>query len=158
MELIIFIGIPGSGKSTFYKSNFFNSHVRISLDLLNTRFKESKYFELGLNLQQRMVIDNTNETRTDRKKYIDLAKQKKYKITGYYFESKVRECIGRNECRPEKINKIGILAKYKALQLPSYEEGFDSLQYVSIEEDAFKIIDWEDADLFDIKGKAATGS
>jgi predicted kinase len=147
MELIIFIGIPGSGKSTFYKNNFFNTHVRISLDLLNTRFKERKYFELGLDLQQKMVIDNTNVTTIERKKYIEPAKRKKYTVTGYYFESNVRECIARNEARSEKINKIGILAKFKALQMPSYEEGFDNLHYVSIESGVFKIRDWSDVDL-----------
>lgn len=147
MELIMFIGIPGSGKSTFYMKNFFNSHVRISLDLLKTRFKESKYFELGLDLQQKMVIDNTNVTTTERKKYIGPAKIKKYKVTGYYFESKVRECIDRNEARSDKINKIGILSKYKDLQIPSYEEGFDDLHYVSIESDVFKVRDWDYGEL-----------
>lgn len=145
MEIIIFIGIPGSGKSTFYKENFFNSHVRISLDLLNTRFKESEYLNLSLNLQQRILIDNTNVTTIDRKRYIEPAKQKRYTVTGYYFESKVRECLGRNARRPEKdrINKIGILAKYKALELPAYEEGFNKLYYVSIEEGTFKIREWD---------------
>ncbi|MCB9352743.1 MAG: ATP-binding protein, partial [Lewinellaceae bacterium] len=32
MEGILFIGIQASGKSTFYKERFFNSHLRISLD------------------------------------------------------------------------------------------------------------------------------
>ena len=36
MEAIIFVGLPGSGKSSFYKERFFDSHVRISLDLLKT--------------------------------------------------------------------------------------------------------------------------
>ncbi len=40
MEMIIFTGIPASGKSSFYKELFFNSHLRISMDLLNTRNKE----------------------------------------------------------------------------------------------------------------------
>lgn len=35
MEGILFIGIQASGKSTFYKERFFNSHLRISLDLLH---------------------------------------------------------------------------------------------------------------------------
>jgi len=42
MQIIIFIGIPASGKSSFYKELFFNSHIRISMDLLNTRNKEGK--------------------------------------------------------------------------------------------------------------------
>ncbi|MEL6944740.1 MAG: ATP-binding protein, partial [Bacteroidota bacterium] len=36
MQAILFIGIQASGKSTFYKERFFNTHVRISMDLLNT--------------------------------------------------------------------------------------------------------------------------
>ncbi|MFN8578481.1 MAG: hypothetical protein U0354_16755 [Candidatus Sericytochromatia bacterium] len=39
MEAIVFIGAQGSGKSTFYKDKFFNTHMRISLDLLNTSEK-----------------------------------------------------------------------------------------------------------------------
>src|SRR4051812_8782542 len=37
MEAVILIGIQGSGKSTFYRERFFDTHVRVSLDLLKTR-------------------------------------------------------------------------------------------------------------------------
>lgn len=47
MEMIIFTGIPASGKSSFYKELFFNSHLRISMDLLNTRNKENKLMQYG---------------------------------------------------------------------------------------------------------------
>ena len=43
MEGVIFIGIQASGKSTFYIENFFDTHVRISMDLLNTRNKELQF-------------------------------------------------------------------------------------------------------------------
>ena len=36
MEMILFVGLPGSGKSTFYKNHYFNTHLRISNDLLKT--------------------------------------------------------------------------------------------------------------------------
>ena len=39
-ECIIFVGIQGSGKSTFYKENFFKTHVRINLDMLKSRNRE----------------------------------------------------------------------------------------------------------------------
>lgn len=45
MEGIIFIGIQASGKSSFYKEKFFNSHLRVSLDLLNTRNKENQILD-----------------------------------------------------------------------------------------------------------------
>jgi len=40
MELIIFIGIQATGKSEFYKRRFYNTHIRINLDMLKTRNKE----------------------------------------------------------------------------------------------------------------------
>jgi predicted kinase len=45
MEAIIFIGLQASGKSTFYKENFFNSHLRISNDLLKTKNRESRLID-----------------------------------------------------------------------------------------------------------------
>ena len=146
MEGIIFIGIQASGKSSFYKENFFNSHVRISLDLLNTRNKENQLLEKCLELQQSVVIDNTNPTKLDRKKYIDKLKSKKYKIIGYYFQSKIVESIKRNEDREEKnrIPEIGIRSTYSKLELPKKLEGFDELYYVEIKDEKFKIEPWQD--------------
>jgi predicted kinase len=40
MEAVIFVGIQGTGKSTFYKERFFDTHVRINLDMLKTRHRE----------------------------------------------------------------------------------------------------------------------
>jgi len=37
MEAVILIGIQGSGKSTFYRDRFFNTHVRINLNILKRR-------------------------------------------------------------------------------------------------------------------------
>ena len=34
MEAVIFIGIQGTGKSSFYREQFFHTHVRINSDLL----------------------------------------------------------------------------------------------------------------------------
>ena len=39
-EAVILIGIPGAGKSTFYRERFANTHVHISLDVLKTRARE----------------------------------------------------------------------------------------------------------------------
>ena len=37
MEAVIFVGIQGSGKSSYYKERFFRTHFRINLDMLRTR-------------------------------------------------------------------------------------------------------------------------
>jgi predicted kinase len=145
MELIMLIGIPGSGKSSFYRTYFFNTHMRVSLDLFNTRNKVQQFMQLGFELHQRMVLDNTNVTKDERMQYILQAKAFRFAVTGYYFESQIAVCLERNEQRTgkEKINKAGVLAKHKALDLPGYAEGFDKLYYVSIEGNQFKVNDWK---------------
>lgn len=102
MEAIIFCGVQASGKSTFYKQYFFNSHLRISLDLLNTRYKESLFINMALQVQQKVVIDNTNPSRMDREKYIKIFKDKKYRVIGYYFQSHIADSIRRNKLREGK--------------------------------------------------------
>lgn len=146
MELIMLIGIPGSGKTSFYREKYFNTHMRISLDLFNTRNKEKRFMGLAVSLQQRMVLDNTNVTRAERQGYIQQAKASNFAVIGYYFESNLSACLERNENRPvkEKIKRVGVIAKCKALELPTYEEGFDRLYYVSLENNEFKIKDWND--------------
>lgn len=141
MQIIMFVGIPGCGKSTFYKEQFFNSHLRISLDLLNTRNKEQRFLNLALSLQQRVVIDNTNVLREERNKYITQAKEKRYEVVGYYFDSNLSNCLERNEKRSgkDRIEKVGVIAKFKQLQPPSFDEGFDKLYFVKIEGDQFNV-------------------
>ncbi|MGG7466971.1 AAA family ATPase [Chryseobacterium arthrosphaerae] len=143
MEMIIFTGIPASGKSSLYKELFFNSHIRISMDLLNTRNKEGKLLQYCFDTQSKMVIDNTNVSRENRRKYIQLAIQNKYSIIGYFFESDIRDCLERNKNRKDSINETGIKAKYKELELPSLEEGFDQIIKVKIINNQFKISDYE---------------
>lgn len=143
MEIIIFTGIPASGKSSFYKEFFFNSHIRISMDLLNTRNKEEKLLQYGFETQSKMVIDNTNVTAESRRKYIHLAKRNRYEIIGYYFESHVQDCLERNKNRKNPINEIGIKAKYKALEKPLFTEGFDKIFNVKIVNSTFEINSYE---------------
>lgn len=146
MELIIFCGIQATGKSTFYKERFFNSHARISMDLYNTRNKESLFFTTCLQVQQAMVIDNTNPTIAEREKYIAAAKEKKYKVIGYYFQSVMETALKRNLQRipREQIPEVGIKGTYAKLELPSWAEGFDELYYVAIESNGFTIKKWAD--------------
>jgi len=146
MEAIIFVGIQATGKSTFYKEHFFNSHLRISKDLLNTRNKEQRFLDTCFSVQQPFVIDNTNPTKEDRAIFITKAKENRYKVIGYYFKSSINESIKRNGLRKgkEKIPEIGIKGTFNKLEIPSFEEGFDTLNYVEISDGKFVIKEWED--------------
>jgi predicted kinase len=146
MEAIIFIGIQATGKSTFYKERFFKSHVRINMDMLKTRHRESMLFTACIEMRQPFVVDNTNPTMNDRKKYIDPAKQNKFKIIGYYFSSEIYQSLGRNRKRSEReqIPERGIKGTYSKLEIPDYNEGFDELYYVKTNENGgFDVSEWK---------------
>ena len=145
MEAIILIGIQASGKSTFYKEKFFNTHLRISNDLLRTKNREKLLLKYCKETQIPFVIDNTNITKEVRRKYIDFSKNMGIPIIGYYFRTNVRQSLEWNSCRTGKecISKAGILGTYKRLELPSLEEGFNQLFYVEVLENKFIIREWK---------------
>ena len=144
MEAVIFTGLQGSGKSSFYKERFFSTHVRISLDLLRTRNREELLLAFCLETQQRFVIDNTNPTRDDRTKYIGRSKEAGFRVIGYYFRSKVEECLQRNEGRTDAVPDVAIPATAKKLEIPTMDEGFDELWYVRIDDGQFVVEEWND--------------
>ncbi len=147
MEAVIFVGIQGSGKSTFFKQRFFDSHVRINLDMLRTKHREKLLFEACLEAKQNFVIDKTNLTREEREKYIVKAKSFRFKIIGYYFQTNLEKAMRRNNQRTgkAKIPDKGLFSSFKRLQVPKFEEGFDELFYVSVnDENRFIVEDWKD--------------
>ena len=141
IEAVIFIGIQGSGKSHFYKERFFNSHVRISLDLVKTRHREKRLLELCLETRQPFVIDNTNPAVADRARYIQPAKAAGYRVVGYFFEPNIAEALKRNDSRSgrQRIPKPAIFATLKKLQRPSLAEGFDEPFLVKVSAVSFVV-------------------
>lgn len=134
MQAIIFIGIPASGKSSFYKERFFRTHVRINLDMLRTRRRERILLAACLEAKQPFVVDNTNVTREERARYIAPAKAAGIEVIGYYFQSQVKEAIARNSARPEgeRIPPQAIWGKFRKLEMPTLQEGFDILYDVRL--------------------------
>jgi predicted kinase len=148
MEAVIFIGLQAAGKSSFYRDRFFNTHIRINLDMLKTRHREKIIFEACLTAKQLLVVDNTNPSRQDRERYITPAKEKDFRIIGYYFQSLVRDCLQRNKERslPQPIPDVALYTTKKKLIIPSFQEGFDELYYVKIGENkSFIVEEWQDA-------------
>ena len=146
MQAIVFCGIQASGKSTFYYRNFFNSHVRISLDLLRTRNREALLLKLCLDTQARFAVDNTNPTVAERLRYIVPTKAAGYRIIGYYFESMVTASLHRNRLRPasEQVPERGVRGTRARLERPTYAEGFDELYHVRIADDgSFVVVSWQ---------------
>jgi len=134
MQAVIFIGIQASGKSSFFKERFFDTHVRVSLDLLKTRHREHVFMNACLMTGQNFVVDNTNPTAEDRQRYIVPARAAHFEVTGYYFETNLAAALQRNGQRQgkQRIPEKGVRAAYYKLQVPALSEGFDKLYTVRI--------------------------
>ena len=144
-EMVIFIGIQASGKTTFYHEQL-AQYAHISLDILHTRNKERIALEECLALGKSMVIDNTNPTMADREGYISKAKENGYHIAGYFFRSCISDCVERNEKREgkAKVPRTAIAATSNKLEMPSYAEGFDKLYFVHMENERMIVEDWKE--------------
>ena len=134
MEAVVFTGIQGSGKTTFYRERFFNTHVRISLDMLRTRQREQILFRACLAAKQPFVIDNTNPLPSDRARYVGEARRAGFRAVAYYFETSLQDAMRRNSQRQgkEKIPAVALAGTLKKLQAPSLVEGFDEVYTVTI--------------------------
>jgi predicted kinase len=133
-QAVIFIGIQASGKSSFYKARFFNTHLRINLDMLRTRPREKRLFQACLAGKISFVIDNTNPIPEDRARYILLAKAAGFQVIGYFFYTSLESALQRNAQRTinEQIPEKGVRAAYRKLRPPTLAEGFDKLYRVMI--------------------------
>lgn len=147
MQLVLFVGVQASGKSTFYRQRFSESHLRLSLDMLRTRHRESILFAACLEAKQPTVIDNTNPSKAERERYIAPARAARFEIVGYYFRSVFAEAASRNANRSlkDRVPAEGLLGTLGRLERPRYDEGFDRLYYVRPETGGgFLVDEWQD--------------
>ncbi len=144
-ELVIFVGLQASGKSTFFRERFAADHEYVSKDLFrNNRNRNKRQRELiksALGAGRSVVVDNTNPTVEDRRPLVELGHEFGARIVGYYFESAVRGCLARNARREGKarVPDVAIYATAKKLIPPTPAEGFDELLNVRLNDSAFEV-------------------
>lgn len=151
MELLIFIGLQASGKSTFFQKNFATTHKLVSKDLMpnnkNRARRQTQLIAEALQSGHSVVVDNTNPTIEERVLLISLGKQYHAKIIGYYFQSYVSRCLERNQQRQgkKKVPDVGIYATSRKLERPAINQGFDQLFYVKFaDNNDFEISLWNE--------------
>jgi len=147
MEAVIFIGIQGTGKSSFYHERFFQTHVRINSDMLKTQNRLRVLLNACLEARQSFVLDNTNVTREVRAQFIAQSRAAGFRVVGYYFRSDITSALARNSERVNaaRIPDRGVLGTYKKLEIPQRSEGFDALYYVQIDPTGeFQVEEWAD--------------
>lgn len=132
-EAVILIGIQASGKSTFWREQYRDTHVRINLDMLKTRKREEAFLEACYRTSQSFVVDQMNLTREIRARYIERAKASGFTVVGYCFKRDLKQSLLLNSARVGKarVPEVAIRGAMYKLELPSYSEGFDSLWFVT---------------------------
>lgn len=141
-KLIMLVGIPGSGKSTYakkYKERYINDPVEIvSSDCIrkelygdeNCQDNPQQVFEL---MQERtleylangvsVIYDATNLVRKHRIQFLERCPTYVQK-EAHIIWSDVEECISRDENRDRTVGKSVITRMLKTFQPPYFDEGY----------------------------------
>lgn len=148
MELIMLVGIPTAGKSTFSNDKKYKDYIRVSSDDIlqevakerqqsyNTVFKGNirfaqiammKVLRKAIEDGKSIIWDQTNLTRKQRREKLKYIPDT-YKKTAVYFVVSLETALKRNTQRPGKVIPPEILERMiKEYELPTNEEGFDTI-------------------------------
>src|SRR5262245_40636514 len=133
MRVAIFIGLPGSGKTTFFRRRFAGTHAHISRDNFpnarNPWRRQAALIEAALIAGRDVVVDNTNLRIADRAAISEVARRHGAEVVAYFFEPDVAACRARNRGREgrARVPDVAIYAGAKRLEPPVASEGFDRL-------------------------------
>lgn len=134
-EAVIFIGLQGSGKTTYFRDHFAATHEHVSRDIQGTAERQAALIDECLRSERSFVVDDTNATRVVRAPFIRQAKAAGFRVLCYFFDTPVRTAIGRNSHRKDKkpVPVPAILRTAKRLEWPSLEEGIDEIRTIAPE-------------------------
>jgi predicted kinase len=124
MELVVFVGLQASGKSTFFREGFAQTHEHVSKDLLphnrDKNKRQENILRAALSAGRSVVVDNTSPTPEDRRPLVRFGHEYGAKVLGYFFEASVSECLRRNEMREGKarVPDVAIYVTAKKLVAP----------------------------------------
>ena len=140
MECVILIGLPASGKSTFFRERFAGTHDHVSKDLLRNNRRphrrQEHLIEESLAAGRSVVIDNTNPSAAVRAPLIAAARRRGADVVGYFFVTEAGDALRRNRARDgrERVPDVAIFTTRKRLEPPTEAEGFDRLYVVRMNE------------------------
>jgi len=143
--VVLAIGLPGSGKSSWFKRHnvvpLSSDMVRSLLfdDVREQRFQDLVFSNLRSMLKARLIakrpmnyVDATNLTPQERQHWIKLAKDYQYEVHAVFFDVPLEVCLERHQRRDRVVPEDVMRRMAAKLKPPAFEEGFAKITVVRV--------------------------
>lgn len=143
--VVLSIGLPGSGKSTWFKRHnilpLSSDMVRILLfdDVTEQRYQDLVFSTLRSMLRARLLarrpwnyVDATNLSPHERRSWVKLAHDFGYEAHAVFFDVPPEVCIERNQRRSRNVPEDVMMRMAAKLRPPKFEEGFAKITVVRL--------------------------
>ncbi len=143
--VVLTIGLPGSGKTTWYKRRGvtpLSSDLLRSLlfdDITEQRYQGLVFSTLRSLLRARLIakmpwnyVDATNLSPHERKQWIKMAKSFGYEVQAVFFDVPLAVCMERNSKRDRQVTDEVMQKMAERLKPPTFKEGFEKITVVRV--------------------------